>query len=93
VNTDGVVTYLTRKAVSQAAPVDSISSLGISRVLMAKKSDRRGYLTFCACAVRCSTQTVVRAYSIGDRSKEDGGRDNRGERLGGEGYRQGTIKS
>ena len=32
-------------------------------------------------------------YSIGDRSKEDGGRDNWGEELRGEGYRQGTTKS
>jgi len=40
VNTDGVVTYLTREAVSQAAPVDAISSLGISRVPKAKKGDR-----------------------------------------------------
>ena len=37
-NTDGVVTYLARKAVSQAAPVDAISSLGISKVLKAEKA-------------------------------------------------------
>ena len=79
-NTDRVVTYSTRKAVSQAAPVNAISSLGISRVLFGeKKRQQLKSLIFYVCAVRGSTQAVARAYSIGDRSKEEDG----GIRVGG----------
>ena len=58
-----------------------------------KKRQKLGYFTFCVRAARGSTHVAVRAHGIGDRSKEDGGRDNGGEWLGGAEYRQETIKS